>query len=326
MSEEKLVSAAAKAFSGGRLYLSVKCWPEDDPHPVHAEISSPIWSPRRREYQFTLSIKKKNHEAWKVFPNVGQAIIVADCGKNDCEYRMIIVGDDNGNIQDRSKILVRFVNIDVAATAGPGFLQVMFPSLMDTIIPKTLVKPKCTESPPGLQEDPTLTPMAQAPAESPPSVLDKPWYDKCGIGVGSPNCTAKATLPLPDIEDPEFTRLPTALELISQIAEYIGTVHPSPIVAEAVLQDIEKIKARLLSCMDNGGPAWVELNQVWIQAGVCYMITSITDHNIVLHALTPTGRADHGCIQGRTSHVGSIKKSFAYIGSVVDAVNMGFIK
>ncbi len=157
-------------------------------------------------------------------------------------------------------------------------------------------------------------------------ILGKSRHAKHGIGVGNPNCVADATLPIPDIEDPEFTKLPTDLELISQIAGRIGTAYPSPIVAEAALHDLEKIRIRLLGCMDNGGPVEVALNQVWIQAGICYMITSITDRNIVLHALVPTGRADHGCIQGRTSHVDSIKKSYAYIGSVADAVNNGFIK
>lgn len=414
MSEEKLVSAAAKSFSAGLLHLSVKCWFEDQ-QPSNATIHGPIWSQHRREYMFTLEID--GHAMWAEFPNVGQSIIVADLANRDRQYRMKLVGDENGKIPNRSRIRVSFCHIDVTATPGPGFLQDMFPSLSDTMTPKTLVKPDGTELPPELQkdrklilrtkglneypieiadfkynkntkryelkvvtwspqginrehfidrdiqiisqreclfegkfecyasacieylgdpEDPDRTlfvsiaakaiPMANAPAGSPTSILDKPWHTKCGIGVGNPNCVDKVTLRIPDLEDPEFTKLPTDLEIISQIAGRIGTVYHSPIVAEAALQDLEKIKARLLSCMENGGPVRVELNQVWIQAGVCYVITSIVDRNVVLHALMPTGRADHGCVQGRTVHVDSIKKSFAYIGSVADAVNHGFIR
>ena len=430
MSEDTQATNAAKAFGAGRLALEVKCWLMAT-HVFKAKIRSPIWSPVRREYVFTLDIEDPDGLA--VIPGVGDAVLIGDPRITAVGARvfpqlftwpMQFIGDDNGNMDDFSKLRVSFFAGD-GITPGPEFLQQMFPGLtMVDSSQKTLVNPGVTELPPELHKDRKLIlrtkglneypieiadfkysadtdryelkvvtcspqgvkrdhfidrdiqiisqreclfegkfecyasqlvenlgdpegpdrvlfvsiaakviPMTHAPAASPAtaqlggfprSILDAPCYTKRGIGVGNPNCVAKATIP--DLEDPEFTKLSTDLELISQIAGRIGTAYPSAIVAEAVLHDLEKIKTRLLGCMDNAGPAKVDINQVWIQAGICYMITAITDRNVVLHALMPTGRADHGCIQGRTTHVDSIKKSFAYIGSVADAVHMGFIK
>jgi hypothetical protein len=429
MSEEKLVTEAAKAFSAGRLALEVKCWLMAT-HGFKAKIRSPIWSPVRREYVFTLDIE--DPDGLSVIPGVGDDVLIGDPRITAVGARvfpqlfawpMRFIGDDNGNMDDFSKLRVSFFAGD-GITPGPEFLQDMFPGLKGIETPKTLVEPEVTELPPELHKDRKLIlrtkgfneypieiadfkyskdtkryelkvvtrspqgvnrehfidrdiqiisqreclfegkfecyaaaciehlgdpegpdrtlfvsiaakviPMAHAPAAPPAtaqlggfpgSIINQPCYTKCGVGVGNPNCVAKTTIP--DLEDPEFTKLPTDLELISQIAGRIGTAYPSAIVAEAALHDLEKIKTRLLDCMTSGGPLKADINQVWIQAGICYMITAITNRNIVLHALMPTGRADHGCIQGRSAHVDSIKKSFAYIGSVADAVNQGFIK
>jgi hypothetical protein len=80
------------------------------------------------------------------------------------------------------------------------------------------------------------------------------------------------------------------------------------------------------TCMENQGPDNVEISQVWRSRGVCYLVTSIVDRRVGLHALEPTDRAIHGKVEGVVSHIDSIRKKFAWVGSVADAVKKGFIK
>jgi hypothetical protein len=410
MSENPIVCAAAAAFSAGRLRLEVKC--QFSQNKVYtASISSPIWSYERHEYRFTIDIV--DVEKFDETPAVGSEVQIFAGGDSDDAhvYTMRVLGERDMSNLDRTKIDVSFP-VQFNAQYGPALLQSMFPTLMDIVTPKELVRPsKPTQDAllPGLPKelgkehklilvaaDGTAYPVKvgdsryiiedkqfelklvtdsaagvkrgvfednrkiilTSSAGSVGVIFDgrfecvswmagdwepdrvvfvrinqtpRPWEGPVvtrGLGVGNPNCAAKVTLEdhVTPVPEKPFPKLPSDLELIEMIARRVGVLLPSPVVAEETLDALEKIALRMQTCMENQGPDNVEIAQVWRSRGVCYLVTSIVDRKVGLHALQPTDLAIHGKAEGVVSHVDSIRKKFAWVGSVADAVKKGFIK